>query len=127
MRYLGIDYGEKRVGVAVSDPTKTICTPLAVLKNGPDLLIELNRICRDNDIEAIVVGESKNFQLRDNFIMKEIRPFVDKLKNELNLPVHLHPEYMTSAEAGHIQGINSMLDASAAALILKSYLAAHKI
>ncbi len=122
MRYLGIDYGEKRVGVALSDPSKTFATPLSVIRNGSDLLVEIQNICKNNDVEAIVVGESKNFALRDNYIMKEIRPFVERLKNELKIPVHLHPEFMTSVEAEHIQGKNEMHDASAAALILRSYL-----
>lgn len=122
MRYLGIDYGSKRVGIAVSDPTKTICSPLAVLKNSTTLVSEIKDICREKSIEAVVVGESKNYSFKDNFIMKEIRPFVETLKNELGIPVYLHPEFLTSREAEHIQGGGNMLDASAAALILKSYL-----
>lgn len=125
MRYLGIDYGSKRIGVAVSDPSKTFATPLSVLRNSSDLLPELGRICKDHDIEAVVVGESKDFSLRDNYIMKEIRPFVESLKNSLKLPVYLYPEFMTSSEAEHIQGRNEMHDASAAALILKHYLDTH--
>lgn len=125
MRYLGIDYGSKRIGVAVSDPSKTFATPLTVLRNTTDLLPELGRICKDHDIEAVVVGESQDFSLRDNYIMKEIRPFVESLKNFLKKPVFLHPEFMTSKEAEHIQGRTDMHDASAAALILKHYLDTH--
>ena len=53
--------------------------------------------------------------------MTEIKPFVENLK-KLGLSVHLHPEFLTSAEAERLQGKNHMHDASAAALILKSYL-----
>ena len=54
--------------------------------------------------------------------MKEIIPFVEILKSRLNLPVHMHPEFLTSQEAERLQGKNDMHDASAAAIILKSYL-----
>lgn len=126
MRYLGIDFGSKRVGVAISDPTKTFATPLSVLRNDSDLISEIKNICEKNKIEAIVVGESKDFHLKDNYIMKEISPFVENLKSSLKLPVYMHPEFLTSREAEHIQGKNDMHDASAAALILKSYLESNK-
>jgi RNase H-fold protein (predicted Holliday junction resolvase) len=54
--------------------------------------------------------------------MKEIRPFVENLKKAIGVEVEYHPEFMTSIEAEHIQGKGDMLDASAAALILKSYI-----
>lgn len=126
MRYLGIDYGSKRVGVALSDPSGSFATPLDVLRNDQNLLEEIKRICSHNHVESVVVGDSKDFNLRDNFIMGEVRPFVEKLKSETNLQVILHPEFMTSQEAERIQGKNDRLDASAAALILKSYLDSNK-
>ena len=76
-------------------------------------------------IGAVVVGESLNFEQKENTIMQEVKPFVEKLKTSLGLPVHMHPEFMTSQEAEQIQGKNEMHDASAAALILKSYLDLH--
>ena len=54
--------------------------------------------------------------------MKEITPFVKKLEDSLGLPIHMYPEFLTSQEAERLQGKNDMHDASAAALILKSYL-----
>ena len=90
--------------------------------NSGDLSGEISKICRENNIGGIVVGESKNFQMEENEIMKEITPFVKSLEEKLGLPVYMHPEFMTSEEAEKLQGKNDMLDASAAALILKSYL-----
>ena len=58
--------------------------------------------------------------------MKEILPFVGDLRKVLGVPVHLHPEFLTSREAEQLQGHNDMHDASAAALILKSYLESKK-
>jgi putative Holliday junction resolvase len=126
MRYLGIDYGSKRIGLALSDETKTIVTPLSVLSNDKNTISELLKVCQKNEVEVVVVGESKNYDQVDNNIMKEARPFVDSLKNTLGIPVYFHPEFLTSREAEHIQGKNNMLDASAAALILKSYLDTNK-
>lgn len=122
MRYLGIDYGAKRVGIAISDEVGNFSFPHVVLDNTPELLEELSKICKENKIEEIIMGESKNFSQEDNEIMKEIKPFVQDLKKEIGLPIHMHPEFLTSLEAEQIQGKNEMHDASAAALILKSYL-----
>ena len=122
MRYLGIDFGEKRIGLAVSDQSLSFAMPLSVLENSDSLLSHISRVCKDNNIDEIVVGDSKDFSLKENEIMKRIRPFVEELKQSLNLPVHMHPEFLTSQEAERLQGKNEMNDASAAAIILKSYL-----
>ncbi len=126
MRYLGIDYGAKRVGVAVSDERGDFAYPFAVVENFDGLLDEIAAICKENNIGEIVVGESKNYAQEENEIMKEILPFVGDLRKALGLPVHLHPEFLTSREAEQLQGHNDMHDASAAALILKSYLETKK-
>ena len=122
MRYLGIDFGRKRIGVAVSDESGSFAFPLTVLSNAEDLLDEIALICKENKIEEIVVGESMDFSFKENEIMKEIVPFAESLKKALQLPVRMHPEFLTSQEARRLQGKNEMNDASAAAIILKSYL-----
>jgi len=126
MRYLGIDYGAKRVGVAVSDESLSLAFPLEVIENTENLISELKEICEKNQVSKIVVGESKNFAQKENTIMQAITPFVEKLKKELSLPVEMHPEFLTSMEAERIQGHNDMHDASAAALILGSFLESNK-
>jgi len=122
MRYLGIDYGAKRVGVAVSDESGNFAFPLVVLENSENMFSELVKICSENKIDEIVIGESKDYSGKENEIMKEIIPFVQMLKKDLGLPIHMQPEFLTSVEAERLQGKNDMHDASAAALILKSYL-----
>ena len=122
MRYLGIDYGSKRLGVAMSDESGDFSYPLSVIDNSESLLDEIVKICKENQIGEVVVGESRDFSQKENAIMQEIKPFVKNLSDKTGLPVHLHPEFMTSLEAERLQGSNSMNDASAAALILKSYL-----
>lgn len=139
MRYLGIDYGTKRVGIAYSDEAGEFAFALTVLQNDGKLFNELKKIISEKKVEAVVLGESKNFKGEDNAIMSAIADFKKKFEAETGLPVFLEPEFMTSAEADRMNvrdsgknrrsGIrlrqpevnNVMLDASAAAIILKSY------
>lgn len=121
-RYLGIDFGSKRVGVAISDESNSFAFPLKVLENSIDIVEDIAGFCKKNNVGEIVVGESRDFSQKNNKIMEEIVPFVEKLKEKIGLPVQMHPEFLTSQEAERLQGKNDMHDASAAALILKSFL-----
>ena len=107
----GIQIGED----GIVNIQMTFTTPFCPY--GPALIKDI-----ENKVGEIIVGESLNFAQKENEIMKEIEPFVKRLENELKLSVHMHPEFMTSAEAEQLQGKNAMHDASAAAIILKSYL-----
>lgn len=144
MRYLGIDYGSRRVGVAVSDENGEFALPFCVFKSDSDLLSGLKKIIDEKKIEAIVLGESKNFKGEDNVIMTDIRKFKDVMERETGLPVFFEAEFMTSSGAHRMNefdteqsrksGIrlrkpvtrNAMLDASAAAIILQSFLDKNK-
>lgn len=121
MKYLGIDYGEKNVGVAVSDDSGSLAFAKTVLKNDKQLLENVLKICEEEKIGMIIMGESFDFSGEPNVIMKDILKFEKELK-ESDLLVFLEPEFLTSAEAERLQGKSAKIDASAAALILKSYL-----
>jgi len=122
MKYLGIDYGAKRIGIAITDDSGSMAFAKKVLPASPDLVLEIKKICDEEKIEGIVMGESKNFLGVDNPIMKQIYIFKSDLESFVKLPVYFEPELMTSMEAQHIQGDNDMNDASAAAIILNSFL-----
>ena len=140
MRYLGIDYGSKRVGVAVSDEEGKFALPFSVVPNDKKLLSEIKKIITEKQVGAVVFGDSKDFKGEDNAIMTDIRRFKVALEKETGLTIFLEPEFMTSAEADRMNtrepeksrksGIrlrrpktgNEMLDASAAAIILQSFL-----
>jgi len=140
MRYLGIDYGTKRVGVAMSDEAGEFALPFSVLPNDKNLLAAMAAICREKNVGMIVLGESKNFAGEDNPLQEKINQFKKELEQATSLPIELEPEFFTSAEAARVQprrpdshresGLrprrrrdkNAKLDASAAALILKSFL-----
>ncbi len=121
MKIMGIDYGTKRVGVAFSDEGMQFAIPSEVIKNSKNLLSEIKEIADKNYIKEIVMGESKNYKGEANDIYEESLKFKSNLEKE-GFKVHLEPEFMTSVNAERFQGKNDMLDASAAALILQSFL-----
>ncbi|AKM84003.1 TPA: Holliday junction resolvase RuvX [Candidatus Campbellbacteria bacterium] len=142
MKYLGIDYGSKNVGIAVSDVDGILAFPKTVLDNDRNLLKNIKKIIKDDNVGAIVIGESLNFSGEPNVIMKKITPFKAVLENETGLSVYFQTEFFTSKEADRVQGENlkgvrkqdrqkakvrlEKNDASAAALILRSYLEKNK-
>jgi len=121
MTLLGIDYGTKKVGLAVSDETETLAMPLSVLPNNPALLGAIGKVVAERGITGIVIGESKNFKWQDNPLMKRIHAFTEVLKDAVGLPIALEPEFLTTAAARYGSD-EEVLDAAAAALILQSYL-----
>jgi putative Holliday junction resolvase len=122
MRLLGIDYGEKRVGIAVSDEEQQFAFAKVVLQNSKKLLEEVAKLCIENEIVGIVIGDSRDYEMKENKIMEKITPFIEELRLKTKLPVELELEFMTSIAADRFQGKNEFHDASAAALILQSYL-----
>lgn len=122
MKYLGVDFGGKRVGIAVSDESGKMAFPHSVILNNGNLLAETERIIKEEKINEIIIGESKNFAGEPNKIMEEIEKFKGTLEEKTGLKVWLEPEFLTSVQAKQVQGENEMHDASAAAIILQSYL-----
>ncbi len=124
MRFLGIDYGARRVGLALSDPAGIIATPLSVLENDRRLLDKVLKLCASEGVERVVIGESLTFAGRPNPIMANITKFKEALEAQ-GLPVAWEPEYLTSQEANRETGEDDFADARAAAVILRSYLEKH--
>lgn len=122
MRYLGIDYGTKRIGVAISDASGKMSFPKQVVANNDDCFKELQSFINEYGVEEIVIGHSLNQDASDNVVQKEIESFITDLTLEFGLPIHLEPEQYTTQAALRIQGRNDQTDASAAALILDSFL-----
>jgi putative Holliday junction resolvase len=124
-RLMGIDFGSTRVGIASTDESGEFALPRAVVPNTEHLLDEVVRLAREWQIQKIIVGESKNLDGSHNPIHSKARDFVELLRSH-DLEIEFHPEVYTSMEAKQLQGKNNMTDASAAALILKSYIDTHK-
>ncbi len=127
MRYLGIDYGKKRVGLALSDETGKVAFPLAVLSNDENLIRAFEKICKEKGAGEIVIGESRDLSGKPNLIAAAIEKFKRELAASLGLPVHYEPEFWTSVQAERWQGKTNKLDSSAAAIILQSFLDRKKL
>lgn len=121
-RLLGIDYGTKRVGIAVSDEDGRMAFPKTVLQNDTYLLGSITELCEEEKVQSIVLGESRDYKNNPNPLLDGIILFKERLARATGLSVYLEPEFMTSAQAAHIQGKKADIDASAAALILQSFL-----
>lgn len=119
---MGIDYGSKRVGIAVSDEEGKLAFPKTTLSNPAHLTHDIAALCVKEGVGAIVLGESRTLAGGENPITAEIEKFKNELERKISLPVYYEPEFFTSIEAERIQGKQESLDASAAALILRSFL-----
>ncbi len=133
MRYLGIDYGTKKVGLALSDEAGRMGFPHAVVANTPRLVEEVAALIATKNVGAVVLGESRDFTGRENPVASAARAFAKHLGERAGVPVFFEPEVFTSAEARRQhegtektraprQTRGARVDASAAALILTSYL-----
>ncbi|PIT96950.1 Holliday junction resolvase RuvX [Candidatus Campbellbacteria bacterium CG10_big_fil_rev_8_21_14_0_10_35_52] len=121
-KILGIDFGTKKIGIAVSGGKGEFGLPKCVLKNNKDLTQNLAKIIQEENISEIVIGESINYKGDENPVMDNIKKFANEIKKKFNLPINFEPEFLTSSQAKNIQGDSNMIDASAAALILQSFL-----
>ena len=139
MRFLGIDYGTKRIGVAISDENGRLAFPKEIVLNDQESLIRIGDILKKEKVNEIVVGESVDFSGKLNILSAQIDFFITDLENKFKLPVRKQKEFLTSVEARKSKDGKSdfnqkqahsklkqkktgHIDASAAALILQRYL-----
>lgn len=99
MKYLGIDYGTRRVGIAMSDDGGSIAFPETILKNDNTLYDKVMDIIDERDIDEVVVGHSTDEEGNDNPVMDHINDFVAELSILIPLPIHFENEAFTSMEA----------------------------
>jgi putative holliday junction resolvase len=131
MRYLGIDYGAKKVGLALSDELGTMGFPHSVVMNTPRLAEDICALIAKEQAGAVVIGESRTLAGTSNLIATSARALGDELAAHAGVPVFYESEVYTTAEARRAPGkvkksraqkSTRPVDASAAALILTSYL-----
>ncbi|MEX0933383.1 MAG: Holliday junction resolvase RuvX [Candidatus Paceibacterota bacterium] len=130
MRLLGIDYGTKRIGIAMTDEGGNMAFPKATLANDRHFFGSLKELVEGGRVEKIIIGESLKKDGTHNEIMQKIQELARKIDRELNLPVEYETEVYSSEAAKRLQGDafddNNLLDASAAALVLNSYIDRYK-
>ena len=119
---MGIDFGTKKVGIAISDDDGQMAFPREVILNNEKLISSIKDIVELEKVERIVVGESLNYKGEKNEVMKDIENFAETIKKQTNKEVVFEKEFLTTQESKHIQGANSKIDASAATIILQSYI-----
>ena len=130
MRYLAIDYGMKRTGLAVCDAGETIASPYSVLQGQKDLIQWIGRIVASENIEAIVLGLPLNMDGSEGPQAMKVRTFARRLECQIHVPVHFQDERLSSfgaeqklGEIGLSKGKQrERLDALAAAEILQAFL-----
>ena len=123
MRVLALDYGSARCGVAVSDPTGTLATPLdPVLRPGTKKgLQQLARLAGELGAERIVVGLPVSLSGADSAQTRETRQFAGRLQAAVAVPVELYDERFTTSLAEQAGG-TAALDSRAAAVLLDEWL-----
>ncbi len=126
MRLLGIDYGSKKVGLALTDDKGMMAFPHAVIPNDDHMQAYIEALVLKEHVSEIVIGHSLNKEGDPNAVHEKVEELIGDLTLSLGLPIHLEPEQYSTQEAIRIQGRNSQTDAAAATIILNSYLERRK-
>jgi putative Holliday junction resolvase len=124
MRVIALDHGEARCGVAVSDPTGELVTPLAVVER-PDTrrgMTALAAIVREREAERVVVGLPLTLAGEEGSQARAARAFAERLGEAIEIPVEMHDERLTTRMADRTGGSTDS-DSRAAAHLLESWLA----
>tara|TARA_A100000164_G_C21813711_1_gene726820 strand:+ start:478 stop:891 length:414 start_codon:yes stop_codon:yes gene_type:complete len=134
-KILGIDFGKKRIGIAITDSKKMFAFPLKTVDN-IEVFSFLKEFFLNEDIESFVLGEPKTKKNTNNDLITDIKKFSDKLKNEFRIPVYFVDERFTSKIAFQIildanikkmkRRDKSLIDKVSASLILETYLKKNK-
>ena len=129
-RALGIDYGDTRIGIALSDPMQIITKPYVTLKNDKEFIDELKKIINEKEVKTIVVGYPVGMKGQITKQTEKVEVFITQLKSTLELEVIAIDERLSSVSAENIlkqQGFKtghnkSMIDDTSAAIILQEYI-----
>jgi len=137
MRFLGVDLGSRRIGLAISDKSATLATPVGVLEVSGSkagvgaLLREINTLLTEDDsLAGVVVGLPRALSGEPNQQTEWVAVFVEQLRDLISVPVFVQDERLTSYEAETRLAVRqkdwqrrkNKLDAAAAAVILQDYL-----
>ena len=122
MRQLGIDFGTKKIGLALTDEAGKMAFPHSVIPNDENFLSTVVQLMEDQLVTDVVVGHSLANDGTPNAVHADVESFIADLTLRCPIPIHLQPEQFTTAAASRLTGKNDQTDAAAAALILESWL-----
>ncbi len=135
MRLMGIDFGDARVGIALSDPLGIMAQGYGTIKNdGTDALFEeILKIIKEKEVTKIVIGLPKNMDGTEGFRADATKAFAEKLKTYTNAEIDFSDERLTTVSAhGFLSEMNvrgqkrkGVVDTLSAALILENYMKRH--
>ena len=122
-KLLGIDYGEKRIGLAIADGESKAVAPFKILENKKNFFSELGKIIDQENIDLIVVGLPVGLKNQETRQTITVREFTEKLKKVITLPIVFEDERLTSKI--YQKSGKKYLDALSAMKILESYINRH--
>lgn len=129
-RVLGIDHGDVRIGVALSDPTAFLASSLCVIDSTNAGLDQILALIAEHEVEKIVVGLPRNMNGSYGSATEKVRTFIEKLKARTTVPIFEWDERLSTVSAHHAlreAGLNGkrrkgLVDKVAAQIILQNYL-----
>jgi len=134
MRYLGIDFGAKRIGLSICDPAERLVSPLETIDRRDDLqsVRRIAKVVADEGVGAIVVGLPINMDDSEGPQVQRVRQFAELLAQHVKLPLHFQNEQLSSFAADQRLAARDLTkagnrrrqDAIAAAVILEDFLRA---
>ena len=130
MRMIGIDFGEKRIGVAAGDDRMRLAVPVTTVESRGDPVAEIAAIAAEQGAEALVIGLPLSLSGAEGPQAVRVREVVDALSERLSIPVHTHDERLTTTQAAQLPGGRSRKsksgatsrDAVAASIMLQAYM-----
>lgn len=122
MKRMGIDFGTKKIGIALTDDGGMMAFPHAVVPNNTAFIKYVEALVAERGVGEIVIGHSLTNAGTANPVQAQVEEFITDVTLHIGIPVHLEPEQYTSQQAKHLQGKHQLIDASAAALILDSFI-----
>jgi len=131
-RLMAIDFGEVRIGIALSDPLQIIAKPFEVIKNSNDEKVwnRLKQIIDEKTVGRIILGLPLNLKGEDTQKTLEVRNFASELKKRIKIPIIFQDERYTSVDANEalkamgytIKESREVIDMVAASIILKNFM-----
>lgn len=135
-RIMGIDFGLKRIGIAISDPLHIFASAFTVFQNDEKLFSNLNQLISEKNIQLIILGMPSNEETSNTSIVKQVKKFKERLFKESKLEIIEWDETYTSviAEKRIIESVNKkknrrkkeLIDMNSASVILQEYLDSRK-
>ncbi len=121
MRILGIDYGSKRVGLAISDESHTLAREFGIL-SPKEFWDQIGNLIKEQVIHQIIIGLPLNMSGEPTDSTRRVQEFCDKLNDKFSIPIEYMDERLSSVMAGNLPGGKTNVDSLAAQIILQNYL-----